>query len=336
MIEVLITIPFSDEILSQLRNVSNRLQITAIKASKVEDIPPEVWQKTEILYTAWVVPPPALAPRLRWIQFHWAGIEHIIHEPILHQPDLVITTLSGVVASKIAEFTLMLLLASGLRFPALLESQRKMEWPRDKWERFTPQELSESTVGIVGYGSIGRQIARLLKEFGTTVLAIKRDAMHPEDPGYIPQGQGDPGGDFVHRLYPPQALRSMLKECDFVIITVPLSQETRSLIGATELAACKPNAYLINVSRGDVIDTIALVEALREGKLACAALDVFPEEPLPADHPLWKLPNVILTPHIGGNTPHYNARAARLFCENLSRYLAEQPLYNIFNLEKGY
>jgi phosphoglycerate dehydrogenase-like enzyme len=255
---------------------------------------------------------------------------------LLNKPDLVMTTLSGVAATKAAEFALLLLLSLGHRLPDLLTVQKKGEWPRDRWERFSPQELRESTVGIVGYGSIGRQIARLLREFGATVLATKRDVMHPEDTGYIPEGQGDSAGDMVHRIYPPQALHSMLKECDFAVITVPLTRETRHTIGAAELAALRPSAFLIDISRGGVVDQAALVTALRERKLAGAALDVYEEEPLPPEHPLWKLPNVILTPHIAGITPQYDRRAADLFTENLTRYLAGLPLYNRFDLERGY
>jgi len=336
MIEVLITIPFSNEILTQFRNISSRIHITVQPTSKTDDVPPEIWAKTEVLYTGTAIPVPEQVPNLRWIQFHWAGIDHIASNRILQKPGLIITSLSGVVASKMAEFTVMMLLALGLRLPDLIGNQKRAEWPRDRWERFSPRELRGSTVGIVGYGSIGRQVARLLREFNATILATKQDVMHPEDSGYIPEGQGDPTGDFVHRLYPAQALRSMMKECDFVVITVPLSKDTHHLIGADELALLKQTAFIVNISRGEIIEPGALLEALRENKIAGAALDVFPEEPLPPDHPLWKLPNVILTPHIAGNTPHYNERAALLFTENLYHYLADMPLYNTFNIEKGY
>lgn len=214
--------------------------------------------------------------------------------------------------------------------------QRLAEWPRERWERFSPRELRDSTVGIVGYGSIGRQTARLLQPFGATVLAAKRDVMHPEDLDYIPEGMGDPQGDLVHRLYPIQALRSMLKECDFVAVTVPLTPETRGLVGAAELAALKPTAFLVDTSRGGVVDHTALIPVLRDRKIAGAALDVYPEEPLPADHPLWRLSNAILTPHISGNTPHYDERATALFAENLQRYVSGLPLFNQFDLARGY
>jgi phosphoglycerate dehydrogenase-like enzyme len=335
-IEVLITLPFSDELVNQLRGISPRLKITLSKARKTEEISDELWSRVEVLYTNNVIPDPEQAPLLRWIQFHWAGIDHVIDAPILTKPEVVATTLSGAAASKLAEYAVMMMLALGHRLPSLMANQKKAEWPSDRWERFTPQELSESTVGIVGYGSIGRQVARLLHTFGATILATKRDPMHPEDSGYIPDGQGDPSGDLVRRLYPPQAVRSMFRECDFVVITVPLTSETRNLIGAEELAVLKPNAFLIDISRGGVINLAALVSALKDNRIAGAALDVFPEEPLPSDHPLWKLPNVLITPHISGNTPCYDQRALALFSENLQRYLEGASLHNQLNPQRGY
>jgi phosphoglycerate dehydrogenase-like enzyme len=335
-IEVLITLPFSDEIMNDLRGVSNRLHITSQRASKAEDIPADVWQRTEVLYTNHVLPTPEQATNLRWIQFHWAGIDHAIEAPILKKPDLIATTLSGVAASKLGEFTVMMLLALGHRLPEILANQRKSEWPGDRWERFAPVELRGSTVGIVGYGSIGRQLAHLLQAFGVTVLATKRDAMHPEDSGYAPEGQGDPSGDMVQRLYPPQAIKSMVKDCDFVVITVPLTSDTRNLIGQAELGAMKSSAFIIDISRGGIIDHTALIDVLKNNKIAGAALDVFPSEPLPSDSPLWKMPNVILSPHISGISRYYNERAAQLFAENLHRYLAGLPVFNRYNPEKGY
>ena len=335
-VEVLITLPFPDELVSRLSGLSNRLKITVLNPRKPEDIPADVWARVEVLYTQRVLPAPEQAPHLRWIQFHYAGIDRLVDAPIVKNPDLIITTLSGTSASQVAEHAVMMCLALGHHMPELFASQQRQDWPADRWERFKPVELRGSTIGILGYGSIGRQVARLVREFGALTLATKRDAMHPEDTGYIPEGQGDPTGDFVHRLYPGQALRSMLKDCDFVVITAPMTPETRGSFGAAELEAMKPGAYLVNIARGEIVDQLALVEALRTHQIAGAALDVFVEEPLPADDPLWKLPNVIVTPHISGISAQYDERAIDLFSENLQRYLAGLPLYNRFNPEQGY
>jgi phosphoglycerate dehydrogenase-like enzyme len=335
-IEVLITLPFPENIVSPLGEISPRLSITVHKAKSADDISAEQWEKTEILYTNYVLPSAEQAPNLRWIQFHWAGVDHIIDNPLLKQSYIVATTLSGAAAPQMAEYILRMLLALGGHLPDLIAHQQRSEWPEDRWHRFLPRELRNSTVGIVGYGSIGRQVARLLVPFGAFVVATKRDAMHPEDHGYIPEGMGDAEGDFVHRLYPSLALRSMLKECDFVVITVPKTPETLNLISKEELSVLKPTAYLIDVSRGGIVDHEALIAALKEKKFAGAALDVYPEEPLPEDSPLWKFPNVILSPHISGATHFYDERAMALFAANLERYLAGQQLYNRIDPDRGY
>ncbi|HEX7973099.1 MAG TPA: D-2-hydroxyacid dehydrogenase [Anaerolineales bacterium] len=336
LIEILITLPFPDHLLARLRSISPRLKIEVIKARKAEEIPADVWSRAEILYTSNALPTPEQVPQLRWIQFHWAGVDKAIDAPILRKPGLVATTLSGVAASPMAEYIVMMLLSLGHRLPDLFDAQKRADWPKDRWERFIPLELRDSAVGIVGYGSIGRQVARLLQPSGARILATKRNVMDPTDSGYTPEGRGDPNGELVHRLYPPQALRSMLKESDFVVVTVPLTAETRGLLNAEAIASMKPGAFLIDVSRGGVVDHKALIPALRDHRIAGAALDVYPEEPLSPDSPLWKLSNVILTPHISGNSQAYDQRAVELFSENLHRYLAGLPLYNRIDPDLGY
>jgi phosphoglycerate dehydrogenase-like enzyme len=335
-IEVLITLSIPEKDLARLNGVSPRLHVTTRKAAQASEIPAEVWGQVEVLFTGSLLPDPEQAPRLRWVQFISAGVDHMIDHPLLHKPGLIATTLSGAAIPQMAEFVMAMMLALGHNLPALMEHQRRSEWAREQ-RRFTqPQELNSSTVGIVGYGSIGREVARLLGSFGATVLACKHDAMQLSDPGYLEDGLGDPGGDLVRRLYPPQAIQSMLKESDFVVVAVPLTPETRDLIGAAELGVMKSSAYLVDISRGGVVNQAALIAALREGRIAGAALDVFEEEPLPAENLLWQLPNVIITPHIAGTSSHYESRAVTMFSENLQRYLAHQPLYNVIDLHKGY
>ena len=336
VVHVLVTLPFSDDLIARLREVSPRLDIRVSKARKVEEVPVEEWERAEVLYTNRVLPSPEQAPNLKWIQFHWAGVDHALDAPILQRNGLVATTLSGAAATQVAEFVLMMFLGMGHHFPDLYQSQRRGEWPKDRWERFSPRELRGSTVGIVGYGSIGRQVARLVLTFGAHIFATKRDLRHLDDSGYIVEGFGDRNGDFVHRFYPPQALRSMLKECDFVVVTAPLTPATRNLINADALAAMKPGGYLVDVSRGGIVDHAALYSVLRDHKIAGAALDVFPDEPLSPESPLWKLSNVVITPHISGNTPLYDERAIEMYAQNLRRFLEGQPLLNQIDLEHGY
>ena len=336
MIEVLITHTLSDAELTQLREISPDLRITAMPARKVEEIPNDVWLRTQVLYTDRVLPEPARAPELRWVQFTSAGIDFAVQSDLLKKTDVMATTISGASAIQAGEYILMMLLSLGHRLPDMAASQGRAEWPRDRGERFMPRELYRATIGFVGYGSIGRQAATLLRPFGATVLAAKRDAMQPQDPGYAVDGLGDPHGDFFQRLYPIQALKSMLKLVDFAVITLPLTPETRGLIGVEELAVMKTTAFIIDISRGGIIQHAPLIEALQEHRLAGAALDVFPEEPLPPTSPLWRLPNVIITPHIAGISPAYNDRALALFAENINRYLVGLPLYNLFDPKKGY
>lgn len=335
-IEVLCTLPFEQAQVQLLEAASPRLHITLAPARRVEDIAPETWAKTEVLYTDRLLPPPAQVPMLRWLQFHFAGIDFALESPLVQKPGLLVTTLSGAAAPQAAEHVLMAMLALGHHLPEICAHQYRAEWPRDRGERFIPRELRNATVGIVGYGSIGRELARLLKVFNVTVLAVKRDVMKPADPGYAYPGLGDASGDLFTRLYPVQAVKSMLRECDFVVLALPLSAQTRGVIGAEELAVMKPGAFLVDIGRGGVVDQAALVDALVEKRIAGAALDVFSEEPLPAASPLWKLPNLIITPHIAGISPFYLERAATLFAENLRRYSGGLPLLNLYDAERGY
>ena len=335
-VEVLVTIPFSESLIQKIRDVSPRLQVNVKPTNDPKGISSEVWSKAEILYTDFVIPEPDQVPLLKWIQFDYAGVEFLQNSPIVEKPDLMFTTLSGASMPQIAEYILTMMLALGHHLPELFSHQVNQNWPEDKWSRFQPFELRGSTVGIVGYGSAGRETARLLGPLGVKVLAAKNDVMHPQDTGYTPEGLGDPEGDLFHRLYPIQAVRSMFRECDFVVITLPLTPETENLIGREEFAAMKPSAYLVDVSRGGIVDQKALLDALKNGKLAGAALDVFAEEPLPADDPLWQQPNVIVSPHIAGASGYYKERAVELFTENLERYLNGVPLFNRYDPERGY
>lgn len=335
-IKVLTTVKFTPDLLKQIEEVSPRIGVVSQVATLLEEVPEEVWGGVEVLYTHKVLPEPDQARDLKWIQFHRAGNDRYLQAPIVHKPGLVATTLSGAVVPQVAEHVFEMILALGHRLLRAIEFRESKIWPEDRGKQFSSQEINQSTISILGYGSIGREVARLAQAFGATVLAMKYDAKSPKDQGYLMEGSGDPEGDLVHRLSPPQALSSILKECDFLVVSVPLTDETRNMITAQELDSMKPTAYIVDVSRGGVINHADLIEALQSGVIAGAALDVFPEEPLPADNPLWRLSNVILTPHIAGMSPHYNQRAVALFVENLKRYLAGQELLNRIDLQRGY
>jgi phosphoglycerate dehydrogenase-like enzyme len=335
-INILITLPLADELAEQIAQVSDRFVVNLLPAQEASEIPSEVWEQAEVLYTMYTLPEPEQAPKLSWVQCYLSGVDKIREEEIFKKEGIQLTTMSGANASQVAEHAFTMIMALGHHLPEMFNLQQSAEWMTSKGTRYIPRELRGSTVGIVGYGSIGRQIARLVHGFGAKVLATKRDVKQPEDHGYTAENMGDPDGDYFTRLYPPQAIRSMFKECDFVVVTVPLTRRTQGLIGPAQISSMKPGAFLIDVSRGGVVDHTALVTALTEERLGGAALDVFPQEPLPTDHPLWSLPNVIITPHVAGFSPAYNTRANELFVENLYRYVAKDPLLNPVDLTKEY
>jgi phosphoglycerate dehydrogenase-like enzyme len=336
-IQVLCTLRFDGGLLDQLQAVSPRLDVIQQTCRNDDQVAAALEKRpdTEVLYTFYLPPNvPDLAPRLRWVQLHTAGAEHALLDPIL-KSDLVLTTSSGIHATPIAEYVLASMLAHRWQVPMWTRCQREGTWSSGRWDLYARPELRGSTLGIVGYGSIGREVGRLGRAFGMRVLALRRGAGR-EDQGYAVEDTGDPAGILPERFYPPEALPEMLAASDYVVIALPLTPATFHLIGEAELRAMKPTAYLVNIARGPIVDETALVRALREGWIAGAGLDVFEQEPLPPDSPLWELENLLLSPHVSGFTPHYDTRAAALFAQNLARYLAGEPLLNLVDKERGY
>jgi phosphoglycerate dehydrogenase-like enzyme len=333
-IKVLSTVRFSEEQLARFRALSPQLEVIQKSVSQVEEVPPELWQSVEVLCTFSTFPAPDQAPNLRWVQLMSAGANHAVDLPLVDQ-DVVLTTTSGIHAINIAELVMAMMLAWGHRLLPLMEYQRRAEWPEDRTDLFLPQELRGATAGIVGYGSIGREVGRLAQAFGMRVLAYD-ESEDTIDHGYAVPGIGDKDGVFPERWYRPGQLGEMLPQCDYVVLALPLTTDSRGMFGRDELQAIKPDAFLVNIGRGGVVDEPVLVQALQEGWIAGAGLDVFAEEPLPASSPLWAMENVILSPHIAGATPHYHERAAEVFAENLVRYVAGRPLLNQVDTDKGY
>ncbi len=335
-IKVLVTMPFQEVQLRKLAGVSPQIALTQREARTIEDIADSI-AEAHVLYTWRVLPYPEQAPNLRWVQLHQAGIDQFLDHPLYSGTDVIFTTASGIHAINVGEHVLGQMLALAHHFRRMVEDQARGTWPEKRWKRYLPRELFGATVGIIGYGSIGRQVARLAQAFGMTVLAVKRDARHPaEENSYTIPGTGDPEGIIPDRIYPPEALHSFLSECDFVVLAAPLTQQTRALLDARALRAMKPDAFLINVARGALVDEGALIEALEGQQIAGAALDTFSEEPLPGDSPLWRLPNTIISPHVSGFTPCYNERAADLFAENLRRFVAGETLINLVDRKRNY
>jgi phosphoglycerate dehydrogenase-like enzyme len=332
---VLITLPYSDEHLEQLKALSSRLQVVVQPMRAGEELSEDLLTDVDVLYTSRFIPELEDMPNLRWVQLHHADVNRVADHAIFRS-DIEVTTMSGVSAPSMAEYALMVILSLGRRLPFMMEDKDAKVWSSERGERFMPNELRESTVGIVGYGSVGRQIARLCRSFGANLLAAKRDLKNLDDEGYSLTGLGDPKAELVERLYPPQAIASMASLCDFLVISVPLTAETRGLVDEKVFSSMKPSSYLIDLSSGGVVDHGALVEALTENSIAGAALDVYPVEPLPEGSPLWEMPNVLLSPHVAANSPKYFDMAIDCFTENMKRFISDQPLLNLFQAERGY
>jgi len=336
-IEVLCTLRFTDEQLNQLRAVSPQVRVAQQACHNADEVATALTSHpaTEVLYT-FHLPRQALvlAPRLRWIQLHSAGADHLLDHPILHT-SVAITTTSGIHATPIAEYVFASILAHRWQVPRWTHCQREREWPAGRWNLYARPELRGSTLGIVGYGSIGREVGRLGRAFGMRVFALRRSAGRAEE-GYAVDYTGDLEGAIPDRFYPPEALHEMLAECDYAVIALPLTSATFHVIGEAELRVMKPSAYLVNIARGAIVDEAALIRALQEGWIGGGGLDVFEQEPLPTASPLWDLDHVLISPHVAGFSPRYDERAAALFAQNLARYLAGELLLNLVDKARGY
>ena len=279
--------------------------------------------EAEVLFAAWSGPLRELtdvrerAPRLRWVQLTHAGAENV--PAALIEAGVTFTTGAGISSKPIAEWVLACMLMFAKGWPELFRDQQAR-----RYRRFMPREFEGMTVGIVGMGTIGSEVARLAKAFGCRVVGMRRSCT---------ERRADAPAD---ECVPPADLDYLLAQSDFVVLAAALTEETRGLLAAREFGVMRPSAYLLNVARGALVDEAALFEALRAGTIAGAALDVFAREPLPADSPLWDLDNVILTPHIAGGTDRYHERATELFCANLQRYIAGEPLANVLDARRGY
>jgi len=255
----------------------------------------------------------ARAGKLRWLQEWGAGVDWLLRHPEAAALDFVLTNASGVHAIPISEQILSYLLAFARGLPQAMRAQGRRAWQAPaRSELF---ELADKTMLLVGVGAIGERTAAIAS-------ALRRDPSRP--------------APHVEAMYGAEQLIEVLPRADFVVLTVPLSRATQGMIGERELRAMKPTAYLVNIGRGGTIQEDMLIQALREGWIAGAGLDVFAQEPLPEDSPLWDMDNVIITAHYAGLTPRYDERAMAIFLDNLRRYQAGEPLRNVVDKVAGY
>jgi len=279
----------------------------------------------EIIFTISLRPEQfALARKLRWIQTPTAAVHQFLFDE-LAKSEVVLTNSSEVHGPVVAEHVMALILALAKKIPQVALLQQRRVWGQEAiWKQGPPpREVAGATLGLIGVGSIGRRVAKMASALGMRVIAVRE---HVEN--------GNPEG--VEAVFPPSALDEVLGQSDYVVLAAPLIDATRRLINAARLAAMKPDSYLINVGRGPQVDEAALADALRNRRIAGAALDVFEREPLPADSPLWSLENLLITPHTAGLTDKLWHRHYGLFSENLRRYLAGQPLQFVVDKRKGY
>lgn len=271
-------------------------------------------EDADVLY-GWRFPPSlyANARRLRWVQAAAAGVEWALVPELPAQ--VVVTRTPGIFGPWMAEYVLGWCLWVTQRQGALQAAQRQHRWRGD----LIPDRLAGKTLVIVGLGDIGRTIAIAARTVGLRVIGVSRSGRRARG---------------VDRVFRPAQLRRALGTADFVALTVPLTPATHGLIGSRELAAMRPTAWLINVARGAIVDDAALRDALSAKRIGGAILDVFTDEPLPVDNPLWNMPNVVVTPHISG--PSTPEEIAPIFNENLARFLAGRPLRHVVNRSRGY
>jgi phosphoglycerate dehydrogenase-like enzyme len=251
--------------------------------------------------------------RLKWLQLLTAGYDHAKRVGVAS--GVTVTNAGDAFAPSVAAHAVALLLALQRGVPIVLANQARQVWDRTHAQRVTTP--AGQTIAIIGFGGIGREIARLLRGFGARIVAVTRSGR--------PHALAD-------EAHPVAALAAVLPRADAVILALSLDASSRGLIGARELALCKPDALLVNIARGAIVDQVALADALARGVIAGAGLDVADPEPLPPEHPLWRAPNLILTPHYAGACATLDGRVADMVGDNLKRFLARQPLHHVVAL----
>jgi phosphoglycerate dehydrogenase-like enzyme len=258
------------------------------------------------------------APKLEWIHARYAGLDALLF-PELIQSSVPLTNGRGTFSQSLGEFVIAGALYWAKDLPRMLKAKAE-----HRWEVFDILELSTQTMGIVGHGDIGRAAARRAKAFGMRVLALRRDP------------SPRPGDEDVDRVYATKDLHQMLPECDYVVVAAPLTPETKHMMSTAEFNVMKPEAIIMNVGRGPVIDEAAMTEALRSKRIRGASLDVFEVEPLPADSPLWDLDNVLISAHTADHTKDWLNDAATFFVEQFGRWQKGEPLKNVVDKHAGY
>ncbi len=336
-IRILSARTLTDAQLALLNAATPRARIVQVAGKTDAEIEQAFTPDTEVLFCGHGSFAIGAATGLKWVQAENAGVDHF-HGTELWRSPITLTSANGAHTPHMPEWVLSVMLSHAYKLSLSHTYQQKQVWGGGEHRAlFTPRELRGQTVGIVGYGAIGREIARLTKALGLRVLATKRtETSSTKYDGYAAPGTGDPDGTLPDAYFTMGQLPELLKQSDIVILLVPMTDDTRHLIGANELAQMKRDALLINIGRGGLIDQQALIDAMNNKVICGAVLDVTEPEPLPSDHPLWRTPNVFITPHVAGLSAHYIDNVVRVFAENLRRYANGEPLVNVVRRELGY
>lgn len=337
-VNVLVCTSLTDAQLERVRSADTRLRVSDGAGLLVRDLPDalrpgqkpapiressrtlnDLFGAAEVVLAARRMPVDLItkAPRLKWVQMPLAGLDATGVDRVPADSGVRITTAAGINALPVAEYALMAMMM-------LVKDVRRLYQSDDahRWDRFDLGLLRGKTLAVIGFGTVGREVARLAEPFGMKRLAVKRTV--------------DPAERLPAWVLPAEKLEDVLAEADIVTLCLPATPATKGMIGARQVSLMRAGAVLVNVSRGDVVDDAALVAALRQGRLAGAVLDVFTQEPLPPESPYWGLPNVLVTGHVAGLFQEYDEAVVDLFVANLGRYLAGRPLINEVDRRTGY
>ena len=316
---------------------ADRLRALSPRVEIIEEMSEAALKRAHVVYTATADFNLSDAPALKWVQTLCATIVELL-DTRLARSGVPVSNVRGMFATNVAELAIGMLLAMTRRLRLCEAMKSAGRWPQSRREhlRFWGDGCFGKMMGIVGYGGVGRQIARLASAMGMSILACDVTDAQTTYPGPTLDGMGDPEGALPREWFRLDQLDMMLPRCDVVVLCTPLTPATRHAIGAEQLRMLPDHAYLVDVGRGGVLDLDALCAALDRGELAGAVLDVYEQEPLPDDSPLWKVENVVLSPHVGSGTERRHELAAQVLVENVSRFLQHQPLMNLVDFERGY
>lgn len=313
--KVLVTEHLSNEQLARIRAVSSDFKLVTVRTR--EELLEEIVD-ADVLFGGLNKELFSRAKQLKWVQVLSAGVDGMLFKEFV-ESDIILTSAKGYVGTHLSEQAIALLL--GLT-RGIAKAVRGKRWDNRMAIRHASWELTDKTAGIVGFGGTGRDVAKRVAAFGSRIIAV--DPENVEKP------------DYVESVWKMDKFYDLLAQSDVVVICAPLTEETRGMFNLEAFKRMRRHAILINVTRGKIVDGPSLIQALKEGLIGGAGLDVTPEEPLPADSPLWNMENVIITPHVAGGSPLRLDRGIDLFCDNLKRLINHEPLISVIDKRKGY